>query len=134
MRTLLWLDDVRNPLENNWLIFAPNREYENVVWVKSYNEAVSWIKENGLPYAMCLDHDLGIPTQLEYRKQGYSKRKSRKLSKDEKTGYDFAKWVVGYCMKHNLDIPLYSSQSANPIGRENILSYLNNYRSFIKNK
>ena len=129
MKILLWLDDVRNPFKNNWLALAPRRDYDNVVWVKSYDEAVKWVSDNGLPYAMCLDHDLGIPRQLELRAQGYTKRKSRKLAK-EKNGYDFAKWIVNYCLDNNEDLPYFSSQSANSVGRENIIKLLTNFTKF----
>lgn len=46
--TLLWLDDIRNPLEDNWLVFSPITPTE-VVWVKSYEQFTKWIIENGLP-------------------------------------------------------------------------------------
>ena len=118
-KTLLWLDDLRPPDTiingKTWVeTFSPiNQPYE-VIWVKSYNEYVSWITENSLPDAICFDHDLGWESQ----------------EIEEKTGMDCAKWLVEYCMDNNKKLPLYNIQSANPVGKDNIDGLL---KSFIKN-
>ena len=126
MKTLLWLDDIRDPFKDDWLVFSPITP-DKVVWVKKYHEFVDWIIENGLPDAICFDHDLGMEVALEARANGMSKRKSRTLKKEEKTGYDCAKWLVEYCMDNNKPLPLYNIQSANPVGKDNINSLLKNY-------
>lgn len=126
MKTLLWLDDLRNPLEGDWLSYSPI-EKPFCVWVKSYDEFVYWIKKNGLPDAICFDHDLGMEVALEARAKGMSKRKSRLLKKEEKTGYDCAKWLVEYCLDNNLRLPLYNIQSANPVGKANIDGLLKSF-------
>ncbi len=116
MKTLLWLDDVRDPLgycpgESKWAwTFSPIQQPFNTVWVKSYKEFENWIYENGLPDAICFDHDLGEP-----------------IGDDEKTGMDCAKFVVEYCIEYKLKLPLYNIQSANPAGKENIDSLLKNF-------
>jgi hypothetical protein len=56
----LFLDDERFPIGDNWEI------------VRSYEEAVEFVLNNGLPRFVSFDHDLGT----------------------EKTGYDFAKWLL----------------------------------------
>lgn len=110
MKKLLWLDDLRNPLDKNtdWLQYSPIGTEVEVVWVKDDTEFKNWILENGLPDAICFDHDLGngIPT-----------------------GYECAKWLVDYCLDKNCLPPLWACQSANPVGRDNINSLLT---SFIK--
>lgn len=106
-RTLLWLDDVRNPVERDWLVFSPIGRDVDVVWVKSYFEFTTWIKKNGLPDAICFDHDLGTHNG---------------------DGYECAKWLCKYCDVHNEKLPAYAVQSANPVGKENIISYLENYK------
>ena len=126
MKTLLWLDDIRNPFEDDWLVFSPITP-DQVTWVKSYQEFTEYILNNGLPDAICFDHDLGMPVALKARAKGKSKRESRKLKQEEKTGYDCAKWLVNYCIDHNKPVPLYNIQSANPTGKENIDMYLKNY-------
>jgi len=115
-QTLLWLDDSRDPFEDDWLNFSPIGKDVIVKWVKSYNEFVDWITFNGLPEGICFDHDLGDVNEK---------------NKFEKTGYDCAKWLVDYCEINNKSIPPYSIQSANTVGKENIDKYFKNYIKFI---
>ena len=104
MKTLLWIDDYRNPFENDWLNFSPIGKDCKVIWVKSYFEAITYLNNNW-PDAISFDHDLGT----------------------EETGYDIAKYIVNKCIEEERNLPVYSSHSANPIGRDNILCLLNNY-------
>lgn len=126
-RTLLWLDDVRNPVERDWLVFSPIGRDVDVVWVKSYFEFTTWIEKNGLPDAICFDHDLGEDESIERVKRGLSKRQVRILKKEAKSGMDCAKWLVEYCIDNKLSLPKYGIQSANPVGKENIDSLLKNF-------
>ena len=128
---LLWLDDIRDPHQDYWLVFSPipRQDITEVVWVKSYQEFTDWIKQNGLPDGICFDHDLGMDVAIKAREKGMSKRKSRLLKQEEKTGHDCAKWLVEYCMDHDKSLPLYNIQSANPVGASNIDGLL---KSFIR--
>ena len=108
MKKLLWLDDIRNPHKNDWLNFSPIGRDCDVIWVKTFTQFVDWISKNGLPDAICFDHDLG---------EIYS-------------GFDCAKWLVEYCIDNDLDVPLYNIQSANPVGKENIDMLFKNYSNF----
>ena len=114
MKTLLWLDDIRNPHENDWLNFSPIPHPFETVWVKRYREFISWIEINGLPDAICFDHDI----------ENFHISKSTFV---EKTGYDCAKWLVDYCIDNNLKLPKWNIQSANPAGKENIKRLLENF-------
>lgn len=109
MKTLLWVDDARNPFENDWLNFSPIGRSCRVVWARSYQEIIDFLK-NEWPDTICLDHDLG----------------------EEKSGYDIAKYIVDRCINECRELPLFASQSANPVGRENILGLLNRYKKFIE--
>jgi hypothetical protein len=115
-KRLLWLDDKRNPFENNWLTFSPIEKPYDVIWLKKYHEFVSWITENGLPDAICFDHDL---SDIHCNKSTYK----------EKTGMDCARWLVDYCLDNNKKLPLYNIQSSNPVGKDNIDGLL---QSFMK--
>ena len=126
-KTLIWLDDVRDPLTNDWLVFSPIGRDVNVVWVKSYYDFTIWIEKNGLPDAICFDHDLGEDIAIERIKKGLSKRQARLLKRETMSGMDCAKWLVEYCIDNNLPIPQYNIQSANPVGKENIDMLLKNY-------
>jgi hypothetical protein len=112
MKKLLWLDDSRDPLQNDWLNFSPIGKNVDVTWVMSYQEFTEWISLNGLPDAICFDHDLGDVLDP---------------NADEKTGMSCANWLVNYCLDNNKRIPPYGLQSSNPNGRENIDCLLKNY-------
>jgi len=112
MKTLLWLDDIRNPLEGDWLIFSPISRPYNVVWVKNFEEFTEWIIQNGLPDGICFDHDLGADEET---------------SKLFLSGFDCTKWLVDYCINNDFDFPKYNIQSANPVGKDNINGYIQSY-------
>lgn len=101
MKKLLWLDDLRDPLDKNldWLNYSPIGKEVEVFWLKNASEFKKWIADNGLPDAICFDHDLG---------------------EDTPSGYDCAKWLFDYCLDKKCLPPIWSCQSANPVGRENI--------------
>jgi hypothetical protein len=127
MKTLLWLDDIRNPLEDGWLAFSPIEDPFEVIWVKGYNGFIEYIEKNGLPTAICFDHDLGEDIARERVSGGMSKRGARKLKRETLSGMDCAKWLVDYCIDNDLDLPKYNIQSANPVGKDNINGLLVNY-------
>lgn len=134
MKTILWLDDVRNPADYENLLFHEINESDgyNLTWVKSYDMFIEYIEEFGLPYFIFFDHDLGKPTSKYFRDIGYSKKKARSLAKIEKTGYDCAKWLCKYCSERGLELPLWRVHSYNPIGKANIESELKLYERLYK--
>lgn len=127
MKKLLWLDDTRNPFENDWLVFSPIEQPFETHWLKSYNEFVQWITENGLPDAICFDHDLGEDGIDENKipMENYS------ITEKYKTGYDCAKWLVNYYMDNNLQVPKWNIQSSNPVGKDNINGLLTSFLKHI---
>lgn len=76
--------------------------------VYSYEEFVAYLERKGLPEFISFDHDLG----------------------EDLSGYDCAKYLVEYCLEHQLPLPDYQVHSQNPIGKENIERLLENFRSF----
>lgn len=108
MNRLIWLDDLRDPKDSrmDWLTYSPIGKEVEVSWLKNKREFVYWIQENGLPDAICFDHDLG---------------------ENEPTGYDCAKWLIEYCLDHKVLPPVWSCQSANPVGQVNINRLLRNF-------
>ena len=129
MKTLLWLDDVRDPFQNDWLNFSPIGKNVDVTWVTNYQEFIDWIMLYGLPDAVCFDHDLG---DLQAFKSSYPEM-VEDIECNEKTWDDCAKWLVEYCINNNKSLPKYAIQSANPVGKENINSLLMNFNKFNKN-
>lgn len=98
----LFIDDIREPETESWVI------------ARSWAEAVEIILNRGCPEFISFDHDLGcIP---------YTRTPAH-------TGLGVAKWLVeqdidNRIIPENFDFAVHS---ANPIGAENIRSYLRNY-------
>jgi len=107
IKTLLWLDDRIDPLEQkmDWLSFSPIGKNVNVIWLKTYAEFTNWIQRNGLPSAVCFDDDL----------------------RANKNGVDCVQWLVDYCAKHRCCPPLWASHSTNPMSKAKINRLLKNY-------
>ncbi len=76
--------------------------------VRSYEEFVEYINTNGLPEIMSLDHDLGT----------------------FKSGYDCVKWLV-YEKRLDLREVDINVHSANPVGREDMESLINNWKKWL---
>ncbi|GAA4314650.1 hypothetical protein GCM10023115_28130 [Pontixanthobacter gangjinensis] len=113
MKVLIWLDDMRDPSDSrmDWLAYSPIGRKVEVVWLKDYHKFRNWIMQNGLPDGICFDHDLG---------------------EDTPTGHDCAKWLVNYCLDNKVSPPVWSSQSANPVGKANINRLLRNFISSLE--
>lgn len=123
MKTLLWLDDIRNPNDDLWKTWIIEnsiniKEYK-IIWVKDYTEFVKWITLNNIPDIICFDHDLGDDSM-------------QPNAKWIPTGYDCTKWLVNYCMTNKLNIPEYRIQSANPVGANNIKCLIENFKKNVK--
>ena len=104
----LYLDDVRNPQSEGWIV------------LRTYEDFVKWITENGIPDEISFDHDLA---EITYDSQ--TGRESFRYY--EKTGYDAAKWLCEYCWNNGLPIPTWNVHSANPVGRDNIKQLIQNF-------
>jgi hypothetical protein len=113
----LFLDDERNPEDVTWQVIGGVGHW-GADWhvVRSFDEAVNWVIENGFPDVISFDHDLGL---MHYAND-YS---------DGKTGRDFAEWLV----VHDMDTDTmpenfaFTVHSKNPVGSENIKGLLNGY-------
>jgi hypothetical protein len=101
---------------------------EEWIVVKNYDEFVNYISTNGLPYLISFDHDLAD----EHYDQSLYLTNYDDMSKSfkEKTGLDCAKWLVDYCLDNSLKLPKFVVHSMNPVGAENISSYLKAFEQF----
>lgn len=128
-KTLLWLDDIRNPFKGDWIAnFAPDFLNDGeIVWVKTCEDFITWINDNGLPTKVAFDHDLA---DVAYNESGSVNMKDS--SWREMTGFDAAKFVTEYCMDNDVELPLWTVQSSNPVGADNIngllLSFMRSYK------
>ncbi|RMZ59075.1 hypothetical protein D1632_16070 [Chryseobacterium nematophagum] len=116
-KELLFLDDIRYPSEvykytRHDLFLSPD-------WyiVRSYGQFVNRILEKGFPEMISFDHDLGDMNDPV------------RNSRSEKTGYDCVKWLIEYSLDYELMLPDFYCHSMNPIGKENIIALLTNFRN-----
>lgn len=88
-----------------------------------------------MPLLISFDHDLADEhyTPQEYW-DDYDKSKAYQESQSykEKTGLDCAKFLVEFVESNNKVLPQFLSHSANPVGRDNILNYLQNAQKHLK--
>ncbi len=117
----IYLDDIRTPIEENWIV------------CRNYDEFVNKVDEIGLENidTISLDHDLGETAIREYFKNVTNNYILNYDNIHEKTGYDCAKWLVETSSDTGKRLPTILTHSANPIGSANIMGYINNY---LKNK
>jgi len=132
----LFLDDERTPKCVTWI------EIPDVEWkvVRSYKDFTETIKKEGLPQIVSLDHDLSNQHYQEFTRMVKESNTTGNEPKirynlfSEKTGYDAAKWLVDYCIDHDLDLPEYIVHTMNPVGWANIKSILDSYKKYRKNE
>lgn len=100
MTYCLFIDDERYPPKDGqrWII------------ARDWPQVLDVISQNGMPEHISFDHDLGDDA-------GH-------------TGFDIAKWLVDLDLDGKIDWTsdlTWYVHSQNPVGKENIESYLNNY-------
>lgn len=117
MKKNIYLDDVRTPIEEGWII------------VRSYDEFVTAVELYGLDNIenISLDHDLGDSAMLEYYNNVKDNYKLEYENITEKTGYDCCKYLVNLSLDSGIPLPEVYVHSANPIGSANMMGYINNY-------
>jgi hypothetical protein len=113
----IYLDDVRTPVDKDWVV------------VRSYEEFVEKVLEIGLEniQLISLDHDLGDTAKQEWHRNVYCNYELNYDNILEKTGMDCTKWLVEQWMDRApvVDVVIHS---ANAIGSANMMGYINNYR------
>ncbi len=121
MKERIYLDDVRTPIDKDWII------------ARNYDEFVRIVNAYGLENikTISLDHDLGDSAMKEWHKNVYHNYTLDYNNITEKTGYDCAKWLVEQWMNGKPVVDVYT-HSANAIGAANIMGYINNYRHINK--
>lgn len=90
----LFIDDLRNP---------PSEDYHVV---RSTEQALEWIKKNGMPSFISFDHDLG----------------------GEDTSMVFLRRLHNEIWTEIQSIPDYVVHSANPVGSKNIVSFMESWK------
>lgn len=102
--TKLFIDDIREPKGKDFVV------------IRSYSDAIYYMRQNGCPKFISFDHDLGD---------------------NVRSGFDIAKWMVERDLNDKgTFIPnefTYNVHSANPVGSQNITGLLNNYLTIRNN-
>lgn len=96
----LWLDDMRNPID-----YALKYKTDQYIWAVNTDQAEYYVEMWGPPVHMALDHDLGL-----------------------RSGGDvpvFLKWLQ---RKHPDFVPTYLFITANPVGEQNMRSFLESWK------
>ena len=91
IKTLLWLDDYRNPKDSGFLAkFCPEFETrrKDVIWVKNFYEFKQWITHNDLPDKISFDHDLADEHYAPENRYGDYDDWATEANFKEKTGMD----------------------------------------------
>lgn len=128
----LFLDDIRIPKDAIGLVPSNLNQFywdNNWIVVRNYYEFCNYIQKFGLPEFISFDHDLA-DFHYDYSPEDYENMTEEdmviKFGTMEKTGYECAKWLVDWCLENSLRLPQFVVHSANPVGKQNIESYLNN--------
>lgn len=133
----LFLDDIRIPKDAIGLIPSNLNQFywdNNWIVVRNYYEFCNYIQKFGLPEFISFDHDLA-DFHYDYTPEDYENMTEEdmviKFGSMEKTGYECAKWLVDWCLENSLRLPQFVVHSANPVGKQNIESYLNNAKKHL---
>jgi hypothetical protein len=130
MKYNLFIDDVRLPVD--CANYMPDHvKYRKKEWIilRSYNEVVKFLKNNKIEDIehVSYDHDLA-DEHYDYTHEWGNKEIYNSMK--EKTGYDCAKYIVDKCMDANISHPQFDVHSMNPVGKNNIIKYIENYNKF----
>jgi hypothetical protein len=101
----LYLDDIRTPKTEGWII------------IRSYENFVKHIQENGLPDEISFDHDLAC------YKDGV-----------EYTGKSAVDYLIDYCLDNNKKFPDWYAHTDNTSGKRNIIGAILNYINKVEGK
>lgn len=90
----MFIDDVRNPPQGDWVL------------VRSSDEALTYVRENGMPAFISFDHDLG----------------------EDDTTMVFLRKLVDLVWNGDDLPPAYEVHSANPVGAKNIIAFMESWK------
>lgn len=122
----IFLDDIRQI--NDIYAYGSVKLPEWVI-TRNYDSFITEVKRE-FPSFVSFDHDLADEHyNHEAMRDAAVYDKVRQTFK-EKTGLECAKWLVEYCMETSQPFPDYHVHSFNPVGAENIRSYIECFKKF----
>lgn len=117
MKKFIYLDDLRTPIDPEWIV------------VRNYDEFVDTVSKIGLENIelISLDHDLGESAMKEWHTNVYHNYTLNYDNITEKTGMDCTKWLVEQWIEGKPVVTV-KVHSANAVGSANMMGYINNYK------
>ena len=122
---MIFLDDERKPTDVTWVephVLYKNNSPQFVYIVRDFSEfkqevdaAVRVFKSSGWKLVYSFDHDL----------QCFEDGK-------EITGYDCLKYMLNVYHEQNIPTPVCVFHTQNPVGKENMKCYYENYKKFME--
>jgi hypothetical protein len=129
----LFLDDIREISDVRKYMKLPDIPDDEWIIVRDYKEFIKTIWDKGIPKFVAFDHDLSIEQYETYHDIDETGRLTIDYDKfKEKTGYDCCKFLVNECNKLNVKHPDYVVHSMNPVGKSNIISYVESYNRILE--
>ena len=120
MKYSIFLDDERTISNVTWVPLPLREDY---MIVRSFEAFKELVEKHGVPEFVSYDHDLASEHYghgLDNDTINYSKFR-------ERTGYDCCQFLVRKCFEAGIPHPPYQVHSMNPVGAENIRSYIESY-------
>lgn len=118
----LFLDDIRFP-KDAWLYddecsLRDKSGISNDIWdiVRSYEEFVEYVEQNGIPHVVSLDHDL-CPNALKQFEEALLCGWIDYVKYLHKTGKHCAEYLVNKCKELKVSVPTFYIHSANHLAR-----------------
>jgi hypothetical protein len=129
-RPLLWLDDLRCPIEDSENRVPEKFKDSKILWARNYKEFEHYLLTYKIG-AISFDHDLHdehyTPQELWNDYDASMKyQEAKKIFYTEPTGEDCAKWLVNNMFRLDI-IPEFYLHTANPVGAYWIKNVLQNY-------
>jgi hypothetical protein len=127
-KTLVWLDDIRDPSKSGWLKYIEfyiDNDIDNIgiYWVKNLNQLKIHLEVHGLPDIFSFD------TIVDSYQIDMFDRIKNDIEEKEKLGYKAVVKVIDYCIKNDLDFPKYHIHSGTKEERNEIINYINNFQN-----
>ena len=115
MQYNLFIDDERVPMDVKWGSWEDQALYRDSEWIiaRDWFEVLELVVSLGFPSLISFDHDLGDK---------------------QKTGYEIAQKLCDMIMD-GVELPVgfqYRVHSKNPVGAENIRSFMNNFIKYME--
>ena len=121
MKTLLFLDDLRNPFLDKEGKIDNSLKQHKIIWVRSFEEFKDYLLKYDMPDAISFDHDLHeehYTPEFFWNNYDLSKKYQdiKKLSYQHKTGEYCAKFLLSHCRRKKIKEPKIYIHSDNPVG------------------